>query len=136
MLDPANVPAVSNDELLTRFIVVSSHFRRANNTVKPDAFIPHPRCELSLTRLLEATSDEIWTEGEREATIRSKTLYGRADVTVEAFQVVELCVIARPVQDNPNHADAINWPAEKSAQKMKALEIAARSTYLQKTKQS
>lgn len=136
MFDPANVPAVSNDELLTRFIIASSHFRPANNTVKPDAFIPHPRSELSLTRLLEATDDEIWMEGERVATIRSKTLYGRADVTVEAFQVVELCVIAKPIHDNPNHADAINWPAEKSAQKMKALEIAARSTYLKKQNKS
>lgn len=132
MLDPANVPPVSNDELLTRFIVASSHIRPSTNTVKPDAFVPHPRFELSLTRLRDASVEELWQEGERVAAIRSKPLYGRADVSVGAFQAEMLDVVAKPIPENPNHADAVQWPNEKAAQKMKAIEIAGKSTYIAK----
>jgi len=130
MLDPANIPPVSRDELLARFVISSNHIRGSNNTVKPDAFIPHPRLELSLTRHLAATEDELWKEGERVATIRSKTLYGRADVLAEAFEAEDLTVEAKPILENPNHADAINWPADKAQQKMKATEIASKSHFV------
>lgn len=132
MLDPANVPRVSSDEMLARFIIFSKHFRPSNNTAKPDAFMPHPRIELSVTRHREATEDELWHEGERVVKIRSdSTLYGRADLTAEAFENEDLSVEAKPIiPENPNHADVIGWPTEKPAQKMKALEIAKKASFV------
>jgi hypothetical protein len=35
-----------------------------------------------------------------------------------------LQVVAAPVPENPNHANVIDWPAEKSAQKIIAQQIA------------
>jgi hypothetical protein len=134
MLDPAQIPPVGSDELLARFIIFSKHFRPSNNTVKPDAFIPHPHLQLSLTRHREATEYEIWREGERVAKARNAMLYGRADVTAGAFESEELSVVANPIiPQNPNHADAINWPGDKPAQKMKAVEIASKSQFVPNT---
>lgn len=129
MFDPSQVPPVAADELLARFVLFSRHVRGPDNTVKPDAFIPHPHVELSVTRHREATDDELWNEGKRVADIRSVTLHGRADVPVTAFAAENLNVVAKPIAENPNHADVERWPQEKPAQKIKALQIAAKSTY-------
>lgn len=131
MLDPANVPPVESNELLSRFILFSRHLR-ADKTVKPDAFIPHPLPALSLTRHRDATDDELWREGARVEAIRDATLYGRAEVAATAFLDQQLSVEAEPIPANPNHADVTNWPAERSAQKMKALEIAKVSHFQSK----
>lgn len=132
MFDPAQIPPVAAEELLARFVLQSSHFRPSNNTVKPDAFMPHPRVELSLTRHRESSVEEIWVEGERVAGKRALTLYGRADVSASAFNKEGLKVEARPIQENPNHADALGWPADKPAQKMKATEVALKSAFMLK----
>src|SRR5688572_14967961 len=134
MLDAAKVPPVSSAEQLARFIIFSKHFRPSNRTVKPDAFIPHPLIELSVTRHREATDEELRQEGERVATIRSATLYGRADVSAKAFEDEDLLVVAKPISRNPNHADVINWPADKPAQKMKAREIANMASFVTRPK--
>jgi hypothetical protein len=91
--------------------------------------MPHPRVELSLTRHLEAADQDLWNEGVRVASIRATTLYGRADVSEAAFAAEELTVVATPIPENPNHADATNWPADKPAQKIKALQIAGKAKY-------
>ncbi len=130
MLNPGNIPPVASQECLARFILFSKHVRRSDSTVKPDAFIPHPQPELSLTRHLEATEDELWREGERVAVLREVTLYGRADAIASTFEGEGLAVVARPIPENPNHADVINWPPDKSAQKMKAMVIAGNSKFL------
>jgi hypothetical protein len=132
VLDSTNVPPVASDEVLARFVVHSSHIRKSNNTVKPDAFMPHPRVELSLTRHRDATVEELWREGERIAAIRNAVLHARADVKASAFIEEDLIVEARPFPENPNHADALGWPADKPAQKMKATEIALMSKLVPK----
>jgi hypothetical protein len=130
VLDPNRIPPVEPDEQLARFILCSVHIRTSNQTAKPEAFMPHPHVELSVTRHREATVDELWKEGERVAHLRAKTLYGRADVNAEVVIDQELKIAAKPIPENPNHADVIDWPAEKPAQKIKALEIAAKSQFL------
>ena len=62
MIDPNNVPAVSDDELLARFVTQSKQCR-GDGTIKPDLFIPYRHVELSVTRHLNATEDEIWSVG-------------------------------------------------------------------------
>jgi hypothetical protein len=131
MLDPNSVPPVESGELLARFVLFSRHFRSSDRTVKPDAFMPHPLIELSLTRHRDITDVELWREGERVTSLRKEaTLYGRADVSVSAFTNQGLRVEAKPIPENPNHADAVNWPTDKSAQKLIALEIAGKAQFV------
>lgn len=50
---------VASDERLARFILHRSHLRQ-DWTVKPDAFIPHPWPDLSVTRQLQLSEPELW----------------------------------------------------------------------------
>jgi hypothetical protein len=127
VLDLAHVPPLAPDELLARFILYSGWFNAATNTVKQDAFIPPADGELSVTRHLEAGPEEIWAVGERIARTRNRSLYGRADVAARAFGDQGLTVKESPIPENPNHAIATMWPAEKAAKKLIALEIAKRA---------
>ena len=130
MLDPAQIPAVAVNEQLARFILFSRHIRSSNQTVKPDAFIPHPHSELSMMRHLQATVRELWQEGHRVALLRKVPLHGRADVEVSCFVDQGLRVEPAPIPENPNHVNALNWPAEKPDQKMKALLISEKSRFV------
>jgi hypothetical protein len=38
VLDPANVPPLEAGEILARYILASSHFRRSDNSVKPGVY--------------------------------------------------------------------------------------------------
>lgn len=130
MIDPVNVPPVALDERVARFVLSNSHVRRADSTLKPDAFIPHPHLVLSVTRHRSATEDEVWSVGDRIARERQRTLYGRGDVVVSAFTMRSLTVNAKPIAGNPNHADVCDWPIEKSAQKNIAQQIAADAVFV------
>ena len=114
---------VASEERLARFILHRSHLRQ-DWTVKPDAFIPHPRHELSVTRHLHLSEPEIWNIARQVARHTEKTLYGRADVRASDFERQTLRVVAAPVLENPNHANVSGWPLEKSAQKAIAQAIA------------
>ena len=50
---------MSDDESLARFILRQNQIR-SDQTVKPDAFIPYPWPDLSVTRHLGLTDDELW----------------------------------------------------------------------------
>lgn len=131
MIDAQNVPAVSPDEMLARYILHSSHIRRSNQTVKPDAFIPHPYTDLSVTRHRAATEAELWAAGAAVATETQKTLYGRADVRASVALGQRLTVTAKPIPANPNHADISGWAADKPAQKIMAQELAAVAMFVE-----
>lgn len=134
MIDPGNVREVDANELLARFILFSKHIRANDGTIKPDALIPHPHRELSVTRHIDATQDEIWEAGAAVARARSRTLYGRADVAAHDFMEKLLVVKPDPIldhpslPDNPNHANVSGWPDDKGQQRLLAHEIAARAS--------
>ena len=119
---------VANDELLARF-VLRSDWIRADQTIRQNAFIPHPYPDLSVTRHKQLSEKQIWSVGRDVATARKHTLYGRADVSTVNVRQQSLAVEPQPVQGNPNHATITGWPADKAAQKIIALELAAASTY-------
>lgn len=129
MLDPTNVPSVLPEESVARYVLFSNHIRNSDMTVKPDAFIPHPNPELSVTRHIEATEEELWRAGAQVAGQRQRTLHGRADVIVAVCLAEGLSVVAVPLEENPNHADISGWPKDKAEQKMKALEIARQAKF-------
>ncbi|MCM0083936.1 hypothetical protein L4X63_20345 [Geomonas sp. Red32] len=126
---------VCETETLARFIVQSSYIRRASNTVKQDAFIPHPHDDLSVTRHLELSEENLWEIGAGVALEREKTLYGRADNLASDYNRMNLHILPDPIPPteqnigNPNHAVVKGWPADKPSQKMLALEIASKAKF-------
>jgi len=134
MIDPQNVPDIREDEVLARFVLSKSH-KRANQTLKANAFLPPQSGELSVTRHTDATEDEIWSVGKNVALARMppKTLYGRGDIIVSVILEKKLRVISSPVlPENPNHANVVGWPSpeDKPAQKLIAQEIAAAAAFV------
>jgi len=124
MSNGGTVPPVESNEWLARFILNRIHLRQ-DRTVRQDAFIPHPWPDLSVTRHLQLTQTELWKIGQDVAREVGKTLHGRANVQAFAFQRQELRVVEAPLPENPNHANVVGWPIEKSAQKIIAQQIAA-----------
>ena len=115
----------ATNELLARYITSSRWFRRHDRTVKQDAFIPPENpLELSVTRHLNLTEDNLWSIGKGIVKDTTRTLHGRADVETDHVLAQKLSVVSQPVPDNPNHANIVGWPLEKDARKMRALEIA------------
>ena len=55
---------ISHDEFLARYITSSKWYRKKDQTVKQDAFIPPENpLELSTTRHLNLSENEIWDVG-------------------------------------------------------------------------
>ena len=69
-----------------------------------------------------------WRLGQDVADQRPATLYGRADVKAADVRRHKLRII--PTATPRNHANITDWPAEKSAQKRVAQEIAATATFV------
>jgi hypothetical protein len=132
MIDPENVPPVTDAELLARYVTTSRHFRSSDNTVKQDLFMPHPYIELSVTRHLDATESEVWEVGiDVVADQTGRTLYGRTDIQACDCNIDSLQVAAKPIlPKNPNHADIEGWPSAKQDQKLIALKLAASASKL------
>jgi len=119
---------VAADEQLARFILFSKWFR-SDATVRPEAFMPHPHVDLSVTRHQSLSEHEIWAIAQGVAGVRGVTLYGRADICAADVLRQSLNVKSAPVQNNPNHANIIGWPEQKPAQKIIALQLAAVAKY-------
>lgn len=120
------------DELLARYITSSKWYRRGDQTVKQDAFIPPENpLELSTTRHLNLSENEIWDIGnEIVSGQENRNLHGRADVRVFHITSQLLSVVAAPTTDNPNHANIRGWPLSKDARKLLALEIARNARFV------
>lgn len=125
------VNAVALNEILARYITSSRWFRKQDQTVKQDAFIPpESPLELSVTRHLNLSENEIWNIGRDIATGQERNLHGRADVEASHVIAQSLNVVPRPVLNNPNHANIVGWPPDKDARKMRALEIARMARFV------
>lgn len=120
---------VADQESLSRYILFGSHIRQ-NNTIRPDAFIPYPHPDLSVTRHGDLNIAGIWRIGEIVAKDRDKTLKGRADTLSGAYLGKTLQTIEAPTPDNPNHINVTGWPPDKPSQKIIALEISAQSSFI------
>jgi hypothetical protein len=121
---------IADSELLARFVTYRA-WVCANNTLRQDAFVPHPYPDLSVTRHRGMTEQEIWTAGRRITQSRNPpvTLYGSGDLSAGQVRQARLNVEPRPVPENPNHAAILGWP-EKPMQKSYAQELAAVAKYV------
>ena len=120
---------IADEEQLARFILHSNWIRSSNQTAKPEAFIPYPYPDLSVTRHLNLSDEALWKTGLDVADARPATLYGRADIYASIARRQGLKIDSNPVPNNQNHANIVGWPANKPAQKIIALELAAQSGY-------
>lgn len=105
----------------------------------PQAFLPYSRVELSVIRHREITETELWEIGrdisaKREAEDkfgRKFSLLGRGDFLASDAREQKLDVKPAEGLGLPrNHADVVGWPPEKPAQLMRAVQIAARATFI------
>ena len=125
---------ITADERLARVILFSTWIRSSDSgkTVKPDAFIPYPYSDLSVTRHKNLSEQELWCIGQAIADARPATLYGRADICAAEARRQSLSIEPRPVSNNPNHAVVLGWPVDKPAQKIIAQELAAKANFVTK----
>ena len=117
--------AVANSERVSRFLFFSRWFARTTLRVKPEAFIPHPHVELSVSCTEGLDEPAIWQIGRETAERRRDrpNLHGRADVSAEAVRAQGLDVLR---DDQPRfHANIVGWGGERAAQISKAQQIAA-----------
>lgn len=120
--------SLNENEPLTRFLTSSSHFSKVNNRVKYGAFMPHPiHLDLSMFRIQNLTSREIWETGEEQvANPSGRTVHGRADI--KAMRITKCGIQINPDDDPPGHVNVIGWPSEKSKQKAIAQELSANAS--------
>ena len=123
---------IDDEEKLARFVLFSKWIRSSDGTVKPDAFIPHPYPDLSVTRHIGLSDDALWRIGQAVVNKRPVTLYGRADIKARIPRRQKLSVDAAPEDGNANHANIRGWPADKPKQKSIAQQLAAAATYISK----
>ncbi len=117
---------VADAVVLARFLLQSSWIR-AEGTIKPDAFMPPPSLELSVTQCEGPEQAVNWHRGQQVAATRQRTLYGAALITARAVRTVEpLDAVQAPLDEDPLHGHVINWPpsSAKERQKELALELA------------
>lgn len=126
----ASSSQVTDDEFLARFILFHGWIRGSDSTVRPDAFIPYPYPDLSVTRHIGLSVEEIWQIGQAVADRRPATLYGRADI--QAFYVKRQSLRIVSTTEPKNHANVTGWPKDKPSQKIIAQELAAVCHYVPK----
>lgn len=115
--------------MLARYILYSRWIRE-DQTVRPEAFIPHPYPELSVTRHEGISEAQLWQYGEQVAQEVGRTLHGRADFEDQTVIDAGLQLASDPTQNNPNHVNIVGWPPSKGEQKSRAQKLAADSRYV------
>ena len=109
-------------KILSRFLLHRNYIR-ADLTIRPDPFIPHPYPRLSVTRHDDLRESDLWARGRHIAGMAGKNLYGRADLNPLRIPQM-LSLESTPTLENPQHVDIIGWPQDKPSQKLLAIEIA------------
>ena len=116
--------SIASNERVTRYILSRKQFSRENKRIKYAAFLPPRDLELSVYRTNRLDGGEIWEIGKRfVAEPQGKTVLARGDL--QAATIVEVGLgAAADTQPHKLHANIVGWPAEKSEQKMLAIEFA------------
>jgi hypothetical protein len=116
---------INQDEVVTRYLLSSSHYSVNNSRVKPRALEPSPSDQsTSVFRVNGLGENEIWDMGTRlVAAHRVPQLRARADISVSS--ILELNLSVRPDEPPVRHALIYGWSNEKHALMAKAQELAA-----------
>jgi hypothetical protein len=119
--DPGGV-SIEAEDPLARFIYSSSHISRENKRIKHNAFMPAADGKTSIFRTKGLEEGDTWAIGEEVAAKRSQTLHARGDIVAADVFKAKLRIV--PSEPPPRHANIEDWPAEKSAQKLIAIDLA------------
>lgn len=116
--------APTENRLLGRFIFSKADFNRTQNLVKPRTFMPPPDLRLSVFDIDAPPVENIWIIGEDVASLRSQTLYARADIKTSCITEHGLSVV---IDEPPlRHRTIEGWPVnQKEDQKLLAMQLAA-----------
>ena len=119
--------AVTDRELVVRYVVDKSSYRPSDNTLKHSLFMPAPDNELSVYRISELVFDEIIDLGVKfVSNPRNKKLLGYA--SLQAEHIIRQDLRFEPTNEpNPRHANVIGW-SEKAANILKAARLAENAT--------
>jgi hypothetical protein len=120
--------AIITSERLARFVFYREHIR-IDGTLKPDAFIPHPYTDTSVTRHDNLQERKIWVRGNNVARQTHRRLIGRGDARASAYLDQGLQIKPAPTKCNPQHVNVHNWPTDKPAQKNRAQRITKASVF-------
>ena len=120
--------AIITSERLARFVFYRDHVR-IDGTLKPDAFIPHPYTDTSVTRHDNLEERKVWIRGNNVARQTQRRLIGRGDACASAYLDQGLQIKPGPTKCNPQHANVHNWPIDKPAQKNRAQRIAKATAF-------
>lgn len=119
-----------DDEMLARFVFLEKGWIREDNTIKQDAFMPPKDLELSVTRHIGISVEQLNETGRTVATKRTLLFCGRADIQARMVVKSALKVVAWPLDENANHAHIVGWPTDKASQKTIAQELAAAAKFV------
>ena len=121
---------LSDDEMLARFVLKKEWIRKVDNTLKQDAFIPPKDLQLSVTRHVGISTEQLIETGKSVADETTLEFLGRADIKAGTVVKNALKAVAWPLAKNQNHAHIIGWPADKEARKTIAQELAAAAKFV------
>lgn len=121
------VGKINEQEALARFLLHSKIFSRVNGTVKADAFRSNQ--PISVYRIDELSRSKIWLIGKYlVADVIRRHLYGYASITVKTiYNINPTLEVKRAYFPHPRHANILNMPLNKPAQKHLAKKIATAS---------
>jgi hypothetical protein len=118
-------PLVAEREVITRYVLSSTHYRKTEASVKAAAFLPAPHSETGLEtsvfRTATLSENEIWQLGSEQRPDR--TIYCRADLDQDAVRGISPLDVVEETSTHPLHSIIIRWPPEKDAQKLLAQEL-------------
>jgi hypothetical protein len=112
-------------EVLTRYVLTSTQYRKTDVFVKAPAFLPalHPETgfETSVFRITTLSDVQIWELASQQRP--GRTVYCRADLDKAAVEKIHPLIVKEETSTHPLHSIIIGWPAEKHAQKILAQEL-------------
>jgi len=121
------ISGLTDEDALARFIFSEQHFAATTGRVKHQAFLPPSDGATSVFAIRSLPESHIWELGRVfVASPARRTLRARADLTVRDVLAASLKVVLNSTP--ARHANLVGWPTEKSAQKLRAEELAARAT--------
>ena len=150
--------AVGDGERLARYVLTESWLYKDNRPgclLRPTAFLPHPRIELSVYRIDDWSETEIADKGrevaeDRERSHRGKQLaegkaypeekrtfrhLGRGEIIAKDVRAIGLDVV--PKEPPVRHANVIGWPAltnerkvDEAAQMACALQLQRKARFI------
>lgn len=97
-------------DILARFLLQKSHFKRSENRPTPEAFMPPTDLKLSVYVVTDLSDTAVWDLGRGVLSQHPQPrLYGRADVTVGAVHDQKLKAFRD--DDPPRHVNVVGWPS-------------------------